>query len=115
MELNLGNHSTTWQDVWDREQGIKYGTAPATPKHFGRESSMEYRMGGGSGMGGWGGKRMRLDDMGGGDMSLRDENQMLKFENEQLRMRVQELTATNKFLLEQNAEARMKQMNNLYR
>ena len=101
------------------------------PMEYGRGQT-DYRMGmmGGrgleSGMGGYDGmdrmgmngggvKRMRVDDMGGGDMSLRGENQMLRIENEQLRMKVQELTATNKFLLEQNAEVRMKQMSYSYR
>merc|ERR1719147_328588 len=60
-------------------------------------------------MGGGGGympyKRMR----GGEGGSLEEENEMLRRENSQLRQKVLELTATNKFLLEQNAEVRIQQ------
>lgn len=130
-ELNLGNHRTTWRDVWEREQNLNDSDGSYSPMEYGRRQT-DYRMGMmggrgmGSGMGGYDGmdrmgmngggiKRMRVDDMGGSDMSLRGENQMLRIENEQLRMKVQELTATNKFLLEQNAEVRMKQMSHSYR
>ena len=41
----------------------------------------------------------------GGD--LRQENQRLMAENEELRKKVQELTVTNKFLLDLNAEMRL--------
>ena len=134
VELNLGNYSSTWNDVWEREKQLDdTGSGPPMQQmQYGRgqidlrQGMMGGRgigsdMGGYGGMdrmgmgGGGGGKRMRMDDMGGSDMSLRGENQMLRIENEQLRIKVQELTATNKFLLEQNAEARMKQMNNSYR
>jgi len=126
VEVNLGNMSTTWQDVWDREDRMKDGGGPSMC--YRRGSSGDYRYGGGRGMGSdmggyggmdrmglgmGGGKRMRMDDMGGNDMSQREENQMLRIENDQLRMKVQELTATNKFLLEQNAEIRMKQMSSM--
>ena len=133
MELNLGNHSTTWNDVWEREEGLNDQDEDG-PMMGNSRGRMDYGMGmmggrgmgPGMGMGGYGGmdrmgmgmgggKRMRMDDSGGSDMSLRGENQMLRIENEQLRIKVQELTATNKFLLEQNAEIRMKQMSNPYR
>jgi len=61
------------------------------------------------GMGGRGGgmKRMRMDDMGGGGGDLRLENQQLMAENQELRRKVEELTVTNKFLLDLNAEMRL--------
>jgi len=139
MECNLGNPNTTWNDVWEREDGSYDGGADGPMMGYNR-GEMDYGMGmmGGRGMGSGrdmgtsrggmnhemggyggmehmgGGKRMRMEEMGGGDMSLRGENQMLRIENEQLRTKVQELTATNKFLLEQNAEMRMKRMSNPY-
>lgn len=135
VEINLGNHNTTWNDVWEREESndgpnpmmgynrgpANYGMGMGMMGNRGMGSGMGMGGGGGGGFGGMdrmgmgGSKRMRMDDMGDGDMSGREENQMLRLENEQLRMKVQELTATNKFLLEQNAEIRMKQsMNNPY-
>ena len=60
---------------------------------------------GGNGRGG-GMKRMRMDDMGGGG-DLRQENQQLMAENQELRRKVEELTVTNKFLLDLNAQMRL--------
>lgn len=51
-------------------------------------------------------KRMRMDDMGGGG-DLRQENQQLMAENQELRRKVEELTVTNKFLLDLNAQMRL--------
>ena len=50
---------------------------------------------------------MRMDhDMGAGGY-LGHENHRLMAENEELRRKVQELTVTNKFLLDLNAEMRL--------
>lgn len=60
------------------------------------------------GQGGRGGgmKRMRMEEMGGGG-DLRQENQQLMAENQELRRKVEELTVTNKFLLDLNAQMRL--------
>ena len=51
-------------------------------------------------------KRMRMEEMGGGG-DLRQENQQLMAENQELRRKVEELTVTNKFLLDLNAQMRL--------
>ena len=50
---------------------------------------------------------MRMNHDMGTEGDLRHENQRLMAENEELRRKVQELTVTNKFLLDLNAEMRL--------
>ena len=132
-DLGIGNDKTTWEDVRAREEALTMGHRGDRGRMDGGEWEDRGRgrrgpsgpspwMGSGPSRGGWdgpddgwdrgmdegrGGKRMRMDhDMGaGGD--LRHENQRLMAENEELRRKVQELTVTNKFLLDLNAEMRL--------
>ena len=132
-DLGIGNDKTTWEDVRAREEALTMGHRGDRGRMDGGEWEDRGRgrrgpsrpspwMGSGPSREGWdgpddgwdrgmdegrGGKRIRMDhDMGtGGD--LRHENQRLMAENEELRRKVQELTVTNKFLLDLNAEMRL--------
>jgi len=137
MDLDLGNERTTWEDVRAREEALAGGFrdhdrwmmmgggndrrgGPSGPSPWmdrGGDHRGPPRGGwdgpsdgweGGMGRGGGGMKRMRMDDMGGGGGGdLRQENQQLMAENQELRRKVEELTVTNKFLLDLNAEMRL--------
>jgi len=104
QDLNLGNPATTWAEVRDREDSL---AGQEVPMSSGRRTNLKrqaesWPMGGMSGMD-MEVKRMRMEAQGMGGMSGMSEIEMLRMENAQLRQKVLELTATNKFLLEQNA------------
>jgi len=123
IDVGMGNHKTTWLNVRMREGddgyvrgdrgGLLDGPGPVVDGGmFGGGGGM---MGGGSMIGMMGGGCGPMDNGVGGGFS-REEFMMIKRDNEMLRMEVLELRkkneglkATNQFLLEENANMRMKE------
>ena len=114
VDVGMGNYKTTWQNVWKREgddgyvRGIKGGLLDGPVMH-------DSMMGGGQMMGMMGGGCGPMDS-GVGIGFSREEFMMIKRDNEMLRTEVMELRkkneglkATNQFLLEENANMRMKE------
>merc|ERR1719318_493832 len=98
MDFNLGNTNTTWAEVRKREmaragQEVEIDRRASRMKRRGEDREDRDIAP----------KRMRTNGMPFGGNNLQDENEMLTMENAQLKQKVMELMATNKFLLQQNA------------
>jgi len=98
MDVNLGNANTTWAEVRKREMA-----RAGQEVEIDRRASRMKRRGEDRDDRDMASKRMRTNGMPFGGNNLQDENEMLTMENAQLKQKVMELMAANKFLLQQNA------------